>query len=491
MNAIFLFSLKSAFVSGILTCWYMLALKNRKLHTYNRGYLLFTLYASIQLPLLNFNWLMVNTTSSVHISKILQVISTTGESETYYPSQVAHAAYHGPALIFILYTAISAVLLTLLVINIISVLKLKRKYPVTKTDGVNMIHTNLPNAPFSFLNNLFWRDNISLTTETGQQIYRHELAHIKQRHTIDKLLCRLATSVFWVNPFYWLIQKELNMLHEFIADEQAITGSDTDAFARMLLQSHNGGQYMISPVHHFFSSPIKRRLVMLHNIKKMHFSHATRFMVLPLVAGTIFIFSFTTHKKPATGLPRNGKKIVLVLDAGHGGNDIGAQTAAYKEKDLNLRITNRISELAAAYGITVHLTRSEDVYPSLPDRSMLSNSFQPDAFVSIHINQHAKENPFNKDYEVYVSAKNSQYTKSKALATSVAHGLSTSGIDISQLSLNEKGLYVLKNSTAPAILIECGDIQNAPEMALITDNEHLDAICNSILKGIVDFHNSN
>ena len=489
MNTILVFLIKSILVSGILTCWYMLALKNRKMHTYNRGYLLFTMYASIQLPLLNFSWLTVNTAPSVPVSKILQVISATGEQESYDPSQISHAAFYWPALLFLCYAFISAVLLTLLITNVISVLKLTKKYPATKTDGINIINTDLPNAPFSFLNNLFWRDDLSLTTETGQQIYRHELTHIKQKHTIDKLLCRLTTCIFWANPFSWLIQNEMNILHEFIADEQAITDNNTDAFARMLLQSHNGGQYIMSPVHHFFSSPIKRRLVMLHNTKKMHLSYAKRFMVLPLVVSTMFIFSFTTHKRPATVVPRNGEKIVLVLDAGHGGSDIGAQTAIYREKDLNLRITNRISELADGYGITVHLTRNEDIYPSLPDRATLSNSFQPDAFVSIHINQHSKENPSNKDYEVYVSGKNIQYAKSKALATSVAHGLSTSGIDISQLSLDEKGLYVLKNSAAPAILIECGDIQNASEMALITDNGSLDVLCNSILKGIVDFHN--
>ena len=72
------------------------------------------------------------------------------------------------------------------------------------------------------MNKIFWRDSISPHTANGRLILWHELAHVKQKHTYDKLVCQLQTCIFWMNPFYWLIQKELSMVHEFIADEQSI-----------------------------------------------------------------------------------------------------------------------------------------------------------------------------------------------------------------------------------------------------------------------------
>src|SRR6185369_14934409 len=95
--------------------------------------------------------------------------------------------------------------------------------------------------------------------EMGQLIFRHELTHIEQGHTYDKLVCQVLTCIFWFNPFYWIIQKELNIVHEFLADEQAVTNRDTETFAMMLLQPHNNGSYLV-PQHHFFSSTVKRRL---------------------------------------------------------------------------------------------------------------------------------------------------------------------------------------------------------------------------------------
>lgn len=52
------------------------------------------------------------------------------------------------------------------------------------------------------------------------------------------------SSLFWVNPFYWLLQKELSTVHEFIADDVAIGDGDTEAFASMLLYAHNNGSYL-------------------------------------------------------------------------------------------------------------------------------------------------------------------------------------------------------------------------------------------------------
>jgi TonB-dependent SusC/RagA subfamily outer membrane receptor len=161
-------------------------------------------------------------------------------------------------------------------------------------DGFDFINTNEDNAPFSFLNNLFWKQSISLQEEVGQQIFKHEITHIQQKHTWDRIYCQIITSIFWINPFNWFIQKELVVIHEFIADEEAVGNSNLEAFAKMLLQTHFGNHFL-NPIHQFFYSSIKRRLTMLTKSSNTKYSYLRRVMVLPILMVTVCLVSIKVN----------------------------------------------------------------------------------------------------------------------------------------------------------------------------------------------------
>jgi TonB-dependent SusC/RagA subfamily outer membrane receptor len=161
-------------------------------------------------------------------------------------------------------------------------------------DGFDFINTNEDNAPFSFLNNLFWKQSISLQEEVGQQIFKHEITHIQQKHTWDRIYCQIVTSVFWMNPLNWFIQKELVAIHEFIADEEAVGNSNVEAFAKMLLQTHFGNHFL-NPIHQFFYSSIKRRLTMLTKSSNTKYSYLRRVMVLPILMVTVCLVSIKVN----------------------------------------------------------------------------------------------------------------------------------------------------------------------------------------------------
>jgi TonB-dependent SusC/RagA subfamily outer membrane receptor len=147
-----------------------------------------------------------------------------------------------------------------------------------------------------FLNNLFWKQSISLQEEGGQQIFKHEITHIQQKHTWDRIYCQIVASIFWMNPFNWVIQKELVAIHEFIADEEAVGNSNVEAFAKMLLQTHYGNHFL-NPSHSFFYSSIKRRLIMLTKTTHPRYSYLRRVLVLPILVITISIVSIKVHAK--------------------------------------------------------------------------------------------------------------------------------------------------------------------------------------------------
>src|ERR1700733_13070631 len=78
MNGIVLFLLKSVVVSAILTSWYWLGLRNKRLHQYNRFFLLFTLCASVVIPLLHFQWFAIREQASGHVSPSSFLLQVSG-----------------------------------------------------------------------------------------------------------------------------------------------------------------------------------------------------------------------------------------------------------------------------------------------------------------------------------------------------------------------------------------------------------------------------
>ncbi len=486
MDSAFVFLIKSIVCTGILYGWYSLALKNRRLHTYNRFFLLFAFVAGLLVPLLHFNWYtMPKALPTAPAAFLLHTVSDTG------PALVAGPQTHETAINWYLLTgwfsaAVSMVLVALLCAGVFRVLKYSRQYSRRKVNGIYVVDTSLAEAPFSFMHLLFWNSDTPLESESGELIFRHERAHIQQGHTYDKLACQLITAIFWLNPFFWLLKKELNIVHEFIADEAAITGNDTHSFATMLLQKHNKGSYLTATGHNFFSSPIKRRIIMLQaNVITKH-SLLRRMLVLPLMAGTVFIFSFGRHVEHHSIAPiKAANKIVLVVDAGHGGIDAGAEYGGLSEKDINLRIASRIHELSPEYNVEVHLTRSSDKQVLLADRVQIANKIHPDCFISLHVNDRKNDDPAKGNFDI-ITVDNGLAEQNKKLAKSIFENMvQVGGVQKSTISSGHK-LYVLSHNSAPSVLLELGDIKDAAQMATIKDDTKLDALCSAILKGVVE-----
>ena len=161
------------------------------------------------------------------------------------------------------------------------------------------------------------------------------------------------------------------MVHEFIADEQSVDNRDTGLFAMMMLRTYNNGTYPI-PEHHFFSSNVKRRLNMLEKSAAPSFSLLRKFMALPLITAAVMMLSFNMVSSTAGSITPAKKKIILAVDPGHGGDDAGAKSGAFLEKDICLLYAKRLQELASGYNIEVQLTRNNDESVPLSNRVALS-----------------------------------------------------------------------------------------------------------------------
>jgi TonB-dependent SusC/RagA subfamily outer membrane receptor len=101
-----------------------------------------------------------------------------------------------------------------------------------------------------------------------------------------------------MNPFNWIIQKELQNIHEFIADRDAVGTGEVDAFAKMLLKTYYGNHFL-NPSHSFYYSSIKRRIIMLTTSNIPTYSYLRKVAVLPMLAFILALFSIQLSAQEA------------------------------------------------------------------------------------------------------------------------------------------------------------------------------------------------
>src|SRR6185312_16407735 len=333
--------LKVIICSGILCSYYFLALRNKAFHRWNRFYLLAAVVISLVAPVIKID-IFQNNDDKGTVVQMLQTISYGDETVVEYSrnngfqidtQNLAEAAY----------LLISVIFLFIFFVSVYKIRMLRKKFPETKIEDISFINTNAKGTPFSFFKAIFWNDAIDLHSRSGQQIFNHEIAHIKEKHSYDKIFMNVVLIFFWINPFFWLIRKELDMIHEFVADKEALEDSDINAFAEMILQTVYPGQNF-SITNNFFYSPIKRRIQMLTKNKNPKVNYASRLLVLPLAAIVFFAFTLKVHSTDQIN-SYHGKTITVVIDAGHGGNDNGATVNGLNEKDITLSLAKKIAAL--------------------------------------------------------------------------------------------------------------------------------------------------
>lgn len=303
METLFLYFGKVILISSVLFFYYLLFLKDKTFHQYNRFYLLAVIMISLLLPVLKISYftLEVNTDNYLLINKLQHFSST---------KNLNHEFFYFKIFAFI-FGVVAVFFLTKLMTGLVKIELFKRKYKKENLEGINFYETDLAEAPFSFFKNLFWKNSIDLQSDLGRQILKHEIVHIEQKHSWDKIFLEITTALFWFNPFFYLIKKEIILIHEYLADKKALKNSDTKAFAQMLLASHFSGK-LLPAASPFFNSNLKKRLTMLKK-SKTKFSYARRILALPLLFTLVFMYLVNAKNKEILYTNQEVDKMVSAL----------------------------------------------------------------------------------------------------------------------------------------------------------------------------------
>ena len=188
----------------------------------------------------------------------------------------------------------------------------------------------------------------------------------------------------------------------------------------------------------------------------------------------------------------------VILDPGHGGDDLGAVSGSWREKDIALAIARRVKQKLEALGHTpVKLTRDADVFVPLNKRIDESVEWDGLAFISLHLNQVRSKKP--QGITVYAFGRQTvrlprRHRHSKVpplpappkdearasadLARALVQSLRAQGFRVDPPA--KAGFYVLKNPRLPSVLVELGYLSNPQERARLSDPAYQDRLAEAV-----------
>ena len=191
---------------------------------------------------------------------------------------------------------------------------------------------------------------------------------------------------------------------------------------------------------------------------------------------------------------------VVYLDAGHGGYDPGASYFGISEKSLTLAIQSRVKAKLESEGYQVVTTRTSDTYVDLTDRSRAANASESDIFVSIHINASGSsaaqgiETYYYQPYAEYPSRINATYHANPtrlSMSDTLANAIQSSLINATgaqNQGVKRRTFAVLRETTAPAVLLELGFLSNPQEAARLNTSSYQETLANAIVAGIKSYY---
>ncbi len=213
---------------------------------------------------------------------------------------------------------------------------------------------------------------------------------------------------------------------------------------------------------------------------------------------SVGVGAYMKSERYVQALQTENEKCVIIIDAGHGGEDPGAVGVnGQYEKDLNLIIANAVGEALSKEGFAVVYTRTEDkllytedenIYgirkiSDLKNRCKIVAEYPNAIFVSIHMNSFG--DPKYSGSQVYYSAKNEG---SELLAGCIQGKIKDSVQNENERKTKVgKGMYVLENVENVAVLVECGFLTNELECQKLSEKEYQKQLSLAIVCGIIEY----
>lgn len=190
---------------------------------------------------------------------------------------------------------------------------------------------------------------------------------------------------------------------------------------------------------------------------------------------------------------------VIIIDAGHGGEDGGAVGVdGTYEKDINLRISLKVNEILSIFGYETHLIRTTDSsvhttgnsirerkVSDIHNRADTMNLYENCIYLSIHQNKYGDSRIWGA--QTFYSA---NCEESKEIAQFIQNAIKSQLQPENKRQVKKSGtdIYVLYNATKPAVMVECGFVSNQNELNNLKDSTYQNNMALSITTGIINYN---
>lgn len=285
------FIIKSAFALALLYSLFFVSLSRETFHRFNRIALLFTMTASLILPLGNY--------TTTHPTVVQEVMQKPAAYLSQTPVVYVYTSYDGTGvegtltwgtLFSYIYIAGVIVMALLLLLQTIQMYCLIRG-GLRHTDNMGNTVILKPHicAPFSIFH---W---IVMSVDDYEKyrlgILAHEQEHIRQHHTYDLLLLEGIKVIQWFNPFIWLIDRDLRAIHEYEADEAVINqGIDAKQYQQLLVLKAVGNR--LQPFANTLGrGSLKKRIIMMYQKKSNRWMMLKALFVIPVIGVAVYTFA--------------------------------------------------------------------------------------------------------------------------------------------------------------------------------------------------------
>lgn len=289
MEALAIYLLKSSLFMATFYLVYALWLRMETHFAANRVYLLLSLVASILLPFVtipSYDTTIVGkgiaSVTNVLLPSVT-VVANSGNGEEAFPWML------------VTYLTICFGMLIMLSYHITKVFyKIKKEQPIsTPIPGVKVVEGDQFDVPFSFFNSVHVPKN-QYSEEQLRIVLLHEMVHVQKRHSADVVFAWVVCSVWWINPFAWLLLRSIREVHEYQADSVSTgQGAGPAEYIRLMLETSMPG--LVPALSTGFNKPLTlKRLAMITKEKSIKLSVLKYLLAIPAVLALVFVFSTTS-----------------------------------------------------------------------------------------------------------------------------------------------------------------------------------------------------
>ena len=296
MATFIIYAIRWAVTLTLLYSLYRLLLRRETFHRLNRAVLLAILVVSPLLPLIPLHT-DEPTAMDVMLTRIeeplMSLSSDANHADATLVAQESEEAASGLWVRYLAYIYIIgiAVAITIYLFRLLSLARLLRRcqrisHPVVPKDVHLMLDMRIK-QPSSWMHWIFIGP-IDLM-QNAETVLRHELAHVRMKHSWDVILCDLTCHLLWCLPFVWMLRQDLVDVHEFQADEAVLQGGVTlEDYEHLLVRKAVSTQF-IPIMNTLRRGAVKKRFAMMHTARSSRWSRLKLLYLVPAFAACLWV----------------------------------------------------------------------------------------------------------------------------------------------------------------------------------------------------------